>query len=106
MGIIVEVYAILLYNLILLEFLIMAALSWYHDGLATRGTGRYFGPFALMAAAILLSVDANRLGVEIPLWFLFVIWTALGMTGLRVVIHMTLQVYRAKKVIEELEVPE
>lgn len=92
-----DLYGILLYNVILIEFLAMAAMAWFYNGLATRGTGKFFGPFALMAAMALLSGDLARLGTEPPHWFLLLIWTAMGVAGMRVVLHMLIQVHQSRR---------
>jgi hypothetical protein len=88
-----EVVGLVLYNLVLLEFLIMAAMAWLYDGLATRGTGKFFGPFCLLAAVILMTGDARALGVMIPGWFPWAIWIAMTLLGMRVTLHMLVQMY-------------
>lgn len=49
---------ILGYNLVLLELLVIAYMSWRYNGFASSGVRRYLGPFCLILAANLVRLDS------------------------------------------------
>lgn len=99
-------YAVIIVNLVLVEFLVMAVVSFFWNGLATRGTGKFFGPFALLAGLIVLSIDVQQAGWDVPTWLTYLIWTAFALVGMRTVVHMIGQVVllkQTKRAVTQIE---
>lgn len=51
------VLTMMAYHIAAIELLYIAVTAWRYNGMATRGSGRFLGPFALAIAALVFRMD-------------------------------------------------